>query len=350
MHILPKVLLHLYTQINICYDIYNKDGIRIMKTTQADLNPYKHSNTNKRYYTYDHYLKSTFGKKVAKIPLDCGFTCPNIDGTKGVGGCIYCSERGSGDFAGAPSLSIPEQYYAMFDIMKKKWDTDMAIPYFQAHTNTYSSAEHLRSLYHQALSLEGVVGMNIATRADCLPDDILYLLSEIADKTVLTVELGLQSVHDSTGKLINRCHSFNDFCRGYHSLREASKKINICVHLIEGLPGETHSMMLDSAREVAKLRPEQIKLHCLNVLKNTALERMYSEGKYTPLSIQEYVDVICDSLELICEDTVIGRLTGDADRSMLVAPAWSTRKTEVINNIDKELHRRNTYQGIYFQK
>lgn len=317
-----------------------------MKITQADTNPFKYSNTNKRYHTYDYYLKSKFGGKVAKIPLDCGFTCPNIDGTRGRGGCIYCSERGSGDFARPAAMPISEQFRETFELMKKKWDTSMAIPYFQAHTNTYAPVDMLRRLYYEALSFDGVVGLNIATRADCLSDDVLRLLGEIAEETVLTVELGLQSVHEDTARLINRCHTYTEFCNGFNSLRTASDKINICVHLIEGLPGEDHDMMLESARQVALLHPEQVKLHCLNILQNTALATMYESGKYTPISRDEFISVVCDSLELFPADIVIGRLTGDADRKKLIEPQWSTKKTEVINMIDGELYRRGTYQGF----
>ena len=319
-----------------------------MKLTQVHTNPFKYSSTNKRYHTYDYYLKNRFGGKVAKIPLDCGFTCPNIDGTKGRGGCIYCSDRGSGDFAQAPTIPLAEQFYGTFQMMKRKWDTSMAIPYFQAHTNTYAPTHLLRSLFYEALSFDGVVGLNIATRADCLSNEVCSMLSEIADKTVLTVELGLQSVHEQTARLINRCHTYGEFCDGYQRLKKASSRINICIHLIEGLPGEDHDMMVESARQVAMLRPEQVKLHCLNVLKNTALATLYESGRYTPIERDEFVSVVCDCLELFPAETVIGRLTGDADRSKLIEPQWTTRKTEVINMVDQELYRRGSYQGMRY--
>ena len=174
------------------------------------------------------------------------------------------------------------------------------------------------------------------------------MLSEIADKTVLTVELGLQSVHEQTARLINRCHTYGEFCDGYQRLKQASSRINICIHLIEGLPGEDHDMMVESARQVAMLRPEQVKLHCLNVLKNTALATLYESGRYTPIERDEFVSVVCDCLELVPAETVIGRLTGDADRSKLIEPQWTTRKTEVINMVDQELYRRGSYQGMRY--
>lgn len=320
-----------------------------MKTNQIQSNPFQYTSTNKRYYTYDHYLKTRFGGKVAKISLDCGFTCPNIDGRRGVGGCIYCSDRGSGDFAESPLVPLHEQYQKQFLKMRSKWETNMSIPYFQAHTNTYADIHTLKKYYNEALNFDGVVGMNIATRADCLPDDVLTLLSEIAEKTVLTVELGLQSVHEKTAKLINRCHTYKEFVDGFTRLRSASKNINVCIHLIEGLPGETHEMMLESALKVAKLSPDQVKFHSMNVISNTPLHKMYLEGKYHPIEMEEYIKIVCDSLEVLPPHTVIGRITGDADRKKLAAPLWSLKKTEVINNIDKELFKRNSYQGIYFK-
>ncbi len=314
-------------------------------TTQTSTNPFINSDSNKRYYTYDYYLKKKFGGKVAKIPLDCGFTCPNIDGSKGVGGCIYCSSRGSGDFAQPSHIPLSQQYKKTLAIMQKKWNVQMTIPYFQAHTNTYADIKILKKHFYEVLDFEETVGVSIATRADCLPDEVIELLSDLAQKTTLTVELGLQSVHDNTGKIINRCHTYSEFLDGYFKLRNSSSKIDICVHLIEGLPNENHSMMIESAKEVASLAPDQIKIHCLNVLKNTALEQLYKKGSYSPITMQEYIEIVCDTLEVLPPNTVIGRLTGDADRNLLVEPLWTTRKTEVINNIDKEMYKRNSYQG-----
>ena len=205
-----------------------------MKKTQRSENPYRLTDSNKRYYTYDYYLRSTFGGKCAKIPIDAGFTCPNIDGRCGTGGCIYCSGRGSGDFAEAPSLSVAEQYARVREKLSAKWSTERTIPYFQAHTNTYAPVERLRSLFEEALAQEGVVGLNIATRADCLPEEVVALLAELAEKTTLTVELGLQTVHDEVAQKINRGHSFAEFEEGFSRLRAASPKIGICVHLIFG--------------------------------------------------------------------------------------------------------------------
>ena len=319
------------------------------KKTQRTENPYKNTDTNKRYYTYDYYLRRTFGSKVAKIPIDAGFTCPNIDGRCAWGGCIYCSSRGSGDFAELPTISIKEQYESIKQKLSGKWKTDKCIPYFQAHTNTYAPVEVLRQRFEEALSLDGVVGLNIATRADCLPEEVCKYLSELAERTVLTVELGLQSTNDRTAEFINRGHSYADFVEGYNRLRKYSHKINICVHLIFGLPGESREEMLESVRRVAGLSPEQVKIHLLHVLKNTVMGDIYEKGDYTPLEKEEYVELVVDALELLPPDTVIGRVTGDGMADDLLAPEWSKKKVSVINDIDKLLYSRNSWQGRLFK-
>lgn len=313
--------------------------------TQRETNPFFYTDSNKRYYTYEYYLRRTFGGKCAKIPLDIGCTCPNIDGSRGRGGCIYCSSRGSGDFAAAPTLSIAEQYAAGRERLAKKWEVTRTIPYFQAHTNTYAPAEILREKFYAALAQDGVVGMNIATRADCLAPEVLALLSELAEKTVLTVELGLQSSSDATAERINRCHTYAEFVAGYNALRAASSKIQICVHLINGLPGESFADMERSARDVAALHPDQVKLHLLHVLRGTRLAAIYERGDYIPLTLEEYARIVARQLTLLPPDIVIGRITGDGAAADLLAPLWSLRKTNVINTIDKLLYAENLWQG-----
>lgn len=313
--------------------------------TQRTLNPYKNTDSNKRYFTYDYYLRRTFGGKCAKIPLDIGCTCPNIDGTRGSGGCIYCSSRGSGDFAPLHTLSVAEQYQKGIEMMSKKWDVTRTIPYFQAHTNTYAPVALLREKYYEALALPNVVGINIATRADCLSPEVLALLAELAEKTVLTVELGLQSTNDNTAALINRCHTYDEFVNGYNELRCTSDKINICVHIINGLPKETPADMEKTAKDIALLRPDQVKIHLMHVLRGTALCDMYERGEYTPLSEDEYIKIVAKQLTLLPPDTVIGRITGDGAADSLVAPLWSLKKIQVINNIDKLLFAENLWQG-----
>ncbi len=316
-----------------------------MKETQVTKNPFKNSDTNKRYYTYDYYLRKTFGGKCMKIPIDAGFTCPNIDGRCAYGGCIYCSSRGSGDFAESPLLPVGEQFELIKRQLSKKWNTDKYIPYFQAHTNTYAPAAVIREKVEPVMKKEGVVGLNIATRADCLEDDVLEYLAELSERIVLTVELGLQSSDDGTARLINRGHTYKDFVNGYEKLRCASNKINICVHIIFGLPHESREMMLKTVRDVASLRPEQVKMHLLHVIRGTQLHRMYELGEYVPMTMDEYVDTVTEALTLLPSDTVIGRLTGDGMQSELIAPDWSKKKTAVINNIDKNMYSRGLVQG-----
>ena len=321
-----------------------------MKTTQKASNPYEHSDSNKRYYTYDYYLKKTFGGKCAKIPIDAGFTCPNIDGKCGVGGCIYCSSRGSGDFAEDSRISVSEQIRITKEKLSSKWKTERCIPYFQAHTNTYAPTEVLREKFEEALLADGVVGLNIATRADCLEDETVKYLGELAARTTLTVELGLQSSNDETAKAINRGHDFLTFVDGFNKLRDENDKIQICVHIIFGLPGEDDEKMLKTVRDVAKLKPDQVKIHLLHVLDSSRLGEIYKKGDYEPLDRERYVSLVVKALELLPPDTVVARLTGDGMSEDLLAPDWSRKKVSVINDIDKLLYEKNTYQGRLFEE
>lgn len=307
------------------------------------INNFKYTLDNKRYHTWNYHLQQKFGGKVFKVSLNAGFTCPNIDGSKGVGGCIYCSESGSGDFAGNPKEDILLQFEEVRKRMHEKWPRAKYIPYFQAHTNTYAPVEVLKEKFEPVLGLPDVVGLSIATRADALKDDVVEYLWELSKRTYLVVELGLQTVFDKTGELINRCHTYAEFLEGYNKLKE--RGINICVHLIMGLPGETREMMTESVRKTAELKPHAIKLHLLHVLKNTRLADMYKRGEFKVLTREEYVDIIVDALELIPEDIIIQRLTGDGARDSLIAPLWSLKKFCVLNEIDKEMVRRNCYQG-----
>ena len=297
----------------------------------------------KRYNTWNGNLRTKFGKKVMKIALNGGFTCPNIDGKKGYGGCTYCSSSGSGDFAGDPAHSILNQFEEVKSRMLKKWHEGLYMPYFQAHTNTYAPASVLRERFEPVLQKDGVVGISIATRADCLENDVLEYLSELNGRTYLIVELGLQSIFDSTGERINRCHTYAEFLEGYNKL--ADRGINVCIHLINGLPGEDKDMMLESAKTVAALRPHCLKLHLLHVIRGTRMERELLEGRVGLMSLEDYVDIIVRQLEVIHPRTVIQRLTGDGARADLVGPMWSLKKFEVLNAIDRELEKRDTYQG-----
>lgn len=306
-------------------------------------NPFEFSDTNKRYLTQSYYLKKRFGCKVIKISLDCGFTCPNIDGTKGTGGCTYCLS-GSGDFAGSSSLSVTEQFNEIKDHMSRKWGEGKYIPYFQANTNTYGPLSKIRAMTEEALSLENVVGIAISTRPDCISDSVLDYLADISQRTYLTVELGLQTIFDKTAEKINRCHTYSDFLRCYERLR--AKDINICVHLINGLPHETREMMLESVREVSKLDIHSIKLHLLHILKGTAIEQQYLRGEFDVMSMDEYVELICEQIKLLPPHVIVQRLTGDGGWNVLTAPLWSRKKMIVLNEIDKKLAADNAYQGI----
>lgn len=306
-------------------------------------NPFEFSDDNKRYHTYNYYLKKRFGQKVFKVPLNGDMGCPNRDGTKGRGGCIYCSAKLSGDFAGKPEEDIVTQYNHMREKMHYKWRGGKFIPYFQAGSNTYADVKTLEMLYKTALSLNDAVGISIATRADCIDGEKAKLLGELSGQTYLTVELGLQTVHNKTAEKINRCHSYEDFLEGYNLLRDNG--VNVCVHIINGLPDETHEMMLQTAYELSRLDIHMIKIHLLHVLKNTVLGEMFLKGEYTPMEKEDYINTVCDQLEILPKEVIIARLTGDGAKEELLAPMWSRDKKSVMNGIDKELARRGSYQG-----
>ncbi len=277
------------------------------------------------------------------MALNAGFTCPNMDGTVAFGGCSYCSAKGSGDFAGDPCASIKEQYLSGLAAMRRKWENAKGIAYFQARTNTYAPLHTLQSVYAQALALPDLAGISIATRADCLPDEVLELLSAINEKTFLTVELGLQTIFDQTAQRIGRGHDYQAFLTGYAALKE--RGIKVCVHIIDGLPGETPQMMSETAAALAKLSPDFLKIHLLHVLKGTRLAAEYEAGAFQTLSMEEYISIVCNQLELLPPQVVLQRLTGDAPQKELIAPLWSRNKKQVLNGIDRELIRRDSWQG-----
>lgn len=310
-------------------------------------NKFKYTLDNKRYHTWNYFLNRKFGEKVFKVALNGGFTCPNLDGTKGVGGCTYCLS-GSGDFAGNPHHDVVTQFNEVKEKMHKKWPKAKYIPYFQANTNTYAPLSVLKEKFEPVLEQEGVVGLSIATRADCLSNEVLDYLEELSKRTYLMVELGLQTIFDETGERINRCHSYAEFLKGFGELK--NRGINTCVHLILGLPGETHDMMIESAKTVAELEPACVKLHLLHILKGTKIAEEYENGEFETLSLTDYVNTVVDCLECFSEETVIQRLTGDGGRDTLVAPLWSLKKFVVLNEIDKEMVRRDTYQGTRWKK
>ena len=298
---------------------------------------------NKRYYTLDSFYKEKFGCKIAKVSLNCNFTCPNRDGTKGVGGCIYCSSLRSGEYAGFVEDDVITQFNKVKEVMLNKWKNCKFIGYFQAGTNTYAPVDVLKEKFEPILKLKDVVGLSIATRPDSITDECLDYLTDLNKRTFLTVELGLQTIHDKTSKLINRCHSLEEFENMVKKLRE--RKINVVVHIINGLPYETKEMMLETVKYLNNLDIQGIKIHMLHVLKNTKLANMYEEEKFPILTKDEYIDIVVNQLELLRSDIVINRITGDPKVDDLIAPTWLVKKFVVLNDIDKELKRRDTYQG-----
>ena len=306
-------------------------------------NPYKNSDTNKRYYTFDYYTKKKYGRKCAKLPVDIGCTCPNIDGTKGRGGCIYCSKRGAGDFAANSSLSVTKQLDSAAALILSKWKNTGYIPYFQAHTNTYADPAFLRGKYLEAAEYDGAVAVSIATRADCLSGEILDVLSELSEKTDVTVELGLQTCSDKTAKLINRCMTTAEFEKGFKALEKTG--VMRCIHIINGLPGEDFAQMEATAGYAASLSPDMVKIHMLYITADTAAAKMYENGGFELLTRDEYVQITARQLTLLPPDTVIGRLTGDAPLDELIAPEWTRKKVCVLNEIDKYMAKYDLWQG-----
>ena len=298
---------------------------------------------NKRYYTLDCFYKEKFHSKIAKVSLNGNFTCPNRDGTKGVGGCIYCSNLKSGDYAGDYHDDIITQFNNIKKVMLHKWKDAKFIGYFQAGTNTYASIDRLKELFEPILKQENVVGLSIATRPDSINPECLEYLSDLNNRTFLTVELGLQTIHDETSKLINRCHSLEEFTKMVKELRR--RNINVVVHIINGLPYETKEMMLETVKYLNKLDINGIKIHMLHILKNTQLAEMYEKEPFHVLTKDEYIDIVVSQLELLRPDIVIHRITGDPNPDDLIEPTWLIKKFVVLNDIDKELKKRDTYQG-----
>lgn len=307
------------------------------------MNNFKYTLDNKRYHTYNYHLKTKFNQKVAKISIDGGFTCPNRDGKLSTKGCLYCSVRGSGDFAGSRNKSITKQFYEIKHVMDQKWDNLKYIVYFQAFTGTYDNIKSLTVKYNEALSLPDVVGLNIATRCDCIDDNTISLLKELSQKTYLTVELGLQTIHQETMTLINLGYNLDIFTKTVNKLRD--NNINVVVHIINGLPYETEEMMIDTVKYVNNLDIQGIKIHMLHVIKNTPLAKLYEKVPFHILTLKEYIDVVCEQLCHLNENIIIHRLTGDAKKEDLIAPIWTLKKTIVTNEIDKQMVKLNYYQG-----
>lgn len=308
---------------------------------------FKYSDSNKRYYTLDYFYKHKFNSKVFKVSLNAGFTCPNKDGKVGTGGCIYCSKTGSGEYAGDIRKDLVTQFEEVKEMMLKKWPNAKYIGYFQANTNTYAPINILKEKYETILKLDNVVGLNIATRPDAITDECLDYLENLSKRTYLTIELGLQTIHESTSKLINRCHSLKCFEDMVKKLRE--RNINVVVHIINGLPYETKEMMINTIKYLSNLDIQGIKIHMLSILKDTKLAEMYNQEHFKLITRDEYIDIVCDQLEYLREDIVVNRITGDPKVSDLIEPDWLIKKVTILNDIDKEMARRNSYQGIKYK-
>jgi len=307
---------------------------------------FKYTLDNKRYHTLNYYYKNKFGIKVFKVSLNAGFSCPNLDGTIGYGGCIYCSKTGSGEFGGDKNKSLTEQFNEMKDVVNKKHIPCKYIGYFQARTNTYASVQTLKKKYEEILSLPDVIGLNIATRCDAISDECLDYLTELNKRTHLTIELGLQTIHEKTSKLINRCHSLEQFDSMVHKLRD--RHINVVVHIINGLPYEDEDMMLDTVRHINTLDIQGIKIHMLHIIKDTGMANLYLKEGFYVLTKDEYIDIVIKQLEILDPKIIVNRITSDPDKDTLLEPVWLLEKCQLLNDIDKEMKKRNTYQGINF--
>lgn len=309
---------------------------------------FKYSLDNKRYHTLNYFFKNKFNIKVYKVSLNGGFTCPNIDGTKGYGGCIYCSKTGSGEHGGDPNKDLLTQFNEVKEVVDKKWPNAKYIAYFQARTNTYAPLNILKEKYETVLKIDNVIGLFIATRCDAITDDVLDYLEELNKRTYLTIELGLQTIHEKTSKLINRGHTLEEFDDMVKKLRE--RNIDVVVHIINGLPYETKEMMLDTVKHLNTLDIQGIKIHMLNIVKDTPLEKLYNKEKFHLLTKEEYIDITIRELEILNPKIVIHRITSDPDTRTLVEPKWLIKKFCVLNDIDKEMVKRDSYQGKYYKE
>lgn len=301
---------------------------------------------DKRYYSLDYYLKQTFGEKVYRLALNGGMTCPNRDGSVGTRGCIFCSAGGSGDFASSPALSVTAQIEDAASRIRAKTDCKAFIAYFQAYTNTYAPVFRLRRIFTEALSHPQIVALSVATRCDCLSDDILDLLAELNRQKPVWTELGLQTIHPGTLAFIRSGFSPEQYASAVFALQ--ARQIPVITHLICGLPGETPEMMRQSVSYVAHMPVSGVKLQLLHILKGTDLGRMYAAEPFPLFSLEEYCDFVAECIALLPPDMVIHRLTGDGPKSLLLAPLWSADKKRVLNTIQKRLREKNLWQGKFY--
>lgn len=306
-------------------------------------NPFPYSFDNKRYHTWNYYLKNKYQQKVFKVPLNANFSCPNRDGTCGNGGCTFCGALGSGEYAGNIHDDLANQFSDVYEVMKRKWPTGLPMAYFQAYTNTYAPLEKLKEYFTPFVERTDILGIAIATRADCLEDDKIAYLQSLTKKKEIWIELGLQSIHDKTAIETNRGHDYTTFLDCIERLKNTDLKI--CVHIINSLPNEDEQMMLETAKQVGQLPIHAVKLHMLHVCEGTKMGEDYKKNPFPLLTLEQYIDIIIKQLELFPPEIIIQRLTGDAVKELLIAPEWTLNKTNVLNSIDKEMVRRNTWQG-----
>lgn len=307
------------------------------------MNPFPYSSDNKRYHTFNYDLRQRYGSKVYRVPLNTNLSCPNRDGTCGLGGCSFCNEVGSGEFAGNPNDELIKQYETGKAMMSRKWPNARPIAYFQAFTNTYAPLETLKTIFEPFVLKEEVVALAIATRADCLSDEIIRYLDALCDKKDIILELGLQSIHDLTAKAMNRGHDYTTFLATYAKLKNT--RLKTVIHLMNGYPTEAKWMMVETARAVGALKPYGIKIHMLNILDHTALGAAYQLRPFSLLDQEEYEELVIHQLQLIPPEVVIMRLTGDGDEQDVLAPQWVKNKVSVLNGIDKKMARRKIVQG-----
>lgn len=306
-------------------------------------NNFKYSFNEKRYHTFNYYLKSKYNCKVAKVVLDAGFTCPNRDGKKSFGGCIYCSDKGSGDSNVSLGENLLRQYEENKKVMNQKWPNDLYIPYFQSFSNTYGPLSKIKAMLEPFLYKDEVCEISIATRCDCLPDEIIEYLDSISNIKPIWLELGLQTSNDETGKFINRQYDFSDFKDALNRLSKTN--IKVCVHVLNGLPHETKDDMLKTIMDIKDLKFDAIKIHMLHIIKNTTLADIYEKQPFEILTRDDYIDLVVKQLELLKPEVVVERLTGDPIKENLIAPDWILNKTTILNDIDKLMRKLDTYQG-----
>lgn len=304
---------------------------------------FKYSFDNKRYHTLNYYFKNKYQAKVCKVPINAGFTCPNRTNK---GGCIFCSPSGSGEFAGLPSTNLLKQFEDGKKMMQKKWPNAKFIAYFQANTNTYAPVNILKEKIEPFLNIKDIIGIDLATRPDCLSPECLSYLADLNQRTNLTIELGLQSIHEKTLQYINRGHNLATFDQAVLTLNKLH--IPVIIHIINGLPGEDKNMMLETIKHLNTLPINGLKIHMLYIVKDTPLASTYLHDPFPLLTKEEYIDIIINELELLRPEIVIHRLTGDPKKEDLIAPTWLLKKVSILDDIDKEMLKKNTYQGKKF--